>query len=107
MATASEAETAVAQATARLRRRTLAANILVVVAMLALALMAIADAVLLAQWNFVTRMLMLGVLLLVGWIPAAAAITAVCLRPHWATFLAMGLVGAAVLATLARVYVLA
>jgi hypothetical protein len=80
------------------RRRALAANILVAVAVLVLVAMALVDAYLLTQWNIVARMFMIGVLVAVGWIPATLAIIAVCLRPYWLTFLLLGVVVAAVLA---------
>ncbi|KQR54488.1 hypothetical protein ASF88_06825 [Leifsonia sp. Leaf336] len=65
-----------------------------------LALMAAADAHLFTQWNFVTRMLMLGVFIAIGWIPVALVIIAVAVRPQWATFIALGVVGAVILAAL-------
>lgn len=98
--TVSERGLAVAQAATMLRRRSTAANILVAIAVLVLLMMAAADAYLFTQWNFVTRMFMLGVLIAVGWIPAALVIIAVALRPYWVTFIALGVVGTAILATL-------
>lgn len=96
---------AVAQATTRLRRRTIAANILVAIAALVLVMMAAADAYLLTRWNFVTRMFMLGVLIAVGWIPVALVAIAVALRPYRVTVVALGVVGAAILAALVAVWV--
>ncbi|WP_374010371.1 hypothetical protein [Leifsonia sp. LS-T14] len=98
--TVSERTVAVAQATTRFRRGTVAANILVAMAVLVLLLMAAVDWYLIIQLNFVTRMFILTVLIFVGWLPVALVITAVCLRPCWVTFIALGVVGAAVLATL-------
>jgi len=97
--TVSERGLAVAQAATRFRRRSIAANILVAIAAFVLLLMAAADAYLLTQWNFVARMFMLGVLIAIGWIPLALTITAVALRPYWVTFIALGIVAAAFLAT--------
>ena len=98
--TVSERGLAVAHATTRFRRRSIAANILVAMAVLVLLLMAAVDWYLIIQLNFVTRMFILAVLVFVGWLPVALVITAVCLRPYWVTFIARGVVGAAVLATL-------
>jgi len=61
--------------------------------------MAVADVYLIVQLNPVSRVLMLMVLVFVGWIPLALVITAVCLRPYRVTFIALGVVGAAILAT--------
>jgi hypothetical protein len=100
----SERDLAIAHATARFHRRSIAANILVAIAVLVLLLMAAVDWYLIVQLNFVTRMFMMAVLVIVGWLPVALVITAVCLRPYWVTFTALGVVGAAVLATLAIVW---
>ncbi len=88
-----------------LRRRSIAANTLVALAAVVLVLMAAADAFLLTQWNFVTRMLMLGALVAVGWLPTALVIVAVCLQPYRVTFVALGVVGGAVLTTPVLVWV--
>jgi hypothetical protein len=101
---ASERGLALPQASTRLRRRTIAANILVAIAALVLSLMAAVDWYLIIQLNFVARMFMMAVLVFVGWLPVALVVTAVCLRPYWVTFIALGVVGAAVLATLAIVW---
>jgi magnesium-transporting ATPase (P-type) len=82
------------------RKRSVAANILVSVAVLALLLIAVVDLYLSTQWNFVTKMIMVAVALVVGWIPVALTMIAVSLRPYWVTFLALGLVGAAILGSL-------
>ncbi|MGO4535957.1 hypothetical protein [Leifsonia sp. 2MCAF36] len=100
----SERGVTVAKAVTRYRRNTIAANILVAIAALMLALMAAADAYLLTQWNFVARMFMLGGLLVVGCIPLVLVIIAVSLRPYWVTFIALGVVGSAILATLLIVW---
>ncbi|ANF33282.1 hypothetical protein A0130_03875 [Leifsonia xyli] len=102
--TVSELGPAVARETDRLRRRTIAANILVAVAVLVLVLMAAVDWYFITRLNFFVRMLMLALLVFVGWLPVALVITAVCLRPYWVTFIALGVVGAAVLATLGIVW---
>ncbi|WP_020077445.1 hypothetical protein [Cryocola sp. 340MFSha3.1] len=98
--TVSERGLAVARATTRFRRRTIAANILVAVAALVLLLMAAVDWYLLIQLNPVTRFFIFGTLLVVGWLPVALVITAVCLRPYWLTFISLGVVGAWMIATL-------
>lgn len=103
--TVSERSLAVTQATTSLRRRSIAANILVAIAVLVLLLMAAADWYLIVQLNPVTRFFMFGVFLVIGWLPVALVIIAVCLRPYWVTFSAIGLVGIAVLATLVIVWV--
>ena len=102
--TVSERGPTVAQATTRLRRRTVAANILVAIALLVLLLMAVADWYLITRLNVVTRLFMFGVLVATGWIPVTLVIIAVCLRPYWATFIALGAVGVAVLTTLVLVW---
>ncbi|WP_314145947.1 hypothetical protein [uncultured Leifsonia sp.] len=101
-----ERESVAARDRIRSRRRTIAANVLVACAVLVLLLMAAYDAFFLTQWNVVGRLFVLGGLLLMGWIPVALAIVAVCLRPYWPTFVLLGVVGAAVLATLALVWFL-
>ncbi|TDP99832.1 MULTISPECIES: hypothetical protein [unclassified Leifsonia] len=102
--TVSERGLAVARATTRFRRRTIAANILVAVAALVLLLMAAVDWYLLIQLNPVTRFFIFGTLLVVGWLPVALVITAVCLRPYWLTFISLGVVGAWMIATLVVVW---
>ena len=84
----------------RVRRRTVATNILVGITALALLLMAAVEAYLVMQLNPVTRVLILLLLELAGWIPLALAVVAVCLRPHPVTFVALGVVGAALVAML-------
>ncbi|WP_434317549.1 hypothetical protein [Leifsonia sp. P73] len=101
----SEGGIAVAKAATNISRRSIAANILVAIAVLVLAIMAAVDAYLLIQLNFVTRMAMLVTLLAVGWIPVGLVLIAVSLRPYWLTFIAMGVVGAAIVATLVVVWV--
>ena len=96
---------AVAKSATRDSRRSIAANILVAVAVVVTAVVAAVDAYLLIQLNFVTRMAMLVVLLAVGWIPVTLALIAIFLRPYWLTFVALGVVGAAVIATLIVVWV--
>lgn len=103
--TVSERGNVVAHATTRFRRRSIAANILVAIAVLELLLMAAIDWYLIIQLNPVSRFWMFGVLVLVGWLPVALVVTAVCLRPYWVTFIALGVVGAAVLATLVVIWV--
>ncbi|MGO4592724.1 hypothetical protein AB4Z18_02785 [Leifsonia sp. 2TAF2] len=96
----SEQGLVVAPAPTGLGRRTIAANILVAVAALVLIFMAAADGLMLRQWNFVARMVMIGVLVAVGWIPVALVIIAASLRPYWLTFIALSVVAGAILATL-------
>lgn len=95
----SEQGLVVARAATSFSRRSIAANILVAIAVLVLLLMAAVDGYLLTQWNFVTRMFMLGVLVAIGWIPVTLVIIAVVLRPYWLTFIALGVVGFAILAS--------
>lgn len=102
--TVSERGLAVEQATTRYRRRSIAANILAAIAVLVLLLMAAVDWYLIIQLNLVARMFLLTALALVGWLPVTLVITAACLRPYWVTFIALAVVGAAVLATLAIVW---
>jgi len=96
--TVSEGGIAVTQSATRFRRRTNAANILVAIAGLALAFMAAADWYLVIQLNPVTRFFILGLIVFAGWFPVALVIIAVCLRPYWVTFIALGVVGVAILA---------
>lgn len=87
-----------------MRRRSIAANILAAIAVLVVLLLAAVDWYFVPRLNVVTRMFTFTVLVFVRWLPAALAITAVCLRPYWVTFVALGSVGAAVAATLAVVW---
>lgn len=101
----SDRSIAVAKAATGFSRRSIAANILVAVAVLVIVLIAAVDAYLLIQLNPVTRFFMFGVLLMAGWLPVALVIIAVCLRPYWVTFVALGIVGALALVTLVVIWV--